>query len=75
MPAASSQSRRVALFLVFAFALICIFYITPIRPSTVGSRSLYTGNTKEHGQKHAPIEDGTLKGHVIMPKLGNETAK
>ena len=71
MPAGSAPSRRVALLLVFVFAVMCLFYITPFNSNTIESRSFsLTSNTKD-----AQLSEATLKGHAIMPKLGNETAK
>ena len=74
MPSGSGLNRRLIFFLCFAFALICLFYIAPLHPSTAVHNTLRTAGSGD-AARYATVQDATLKGHTIMPKLGNETAK
>jgi len=57
--------------LIFVFAVMCLFYITPFNSNTISTRSF----SSPSGAKVTQLSDATLKGDAIMPKLGNETAK
>ena len=66
-------NRRLLLSLLLAFAVASFLYISVSNRS--GSRSatpLAYANEPIH---QVSVEADTLKGDVIMPKLGNETLK
>ena len=74
MPAVSTPSRRVALLLILLFAFISIMYIAPINSRAIKNRTLAPITGTDTAQ-NAHVEQVVTKGHAIMPKLGNETAK
>ncbi|RMX80003.1 hypothetical protein D0869_07883 [Hortaea werneckii] len=78
-----SPSRR-NIFLLFALALVAgIIYVSTSSsntPSTADLRQALTPSTKSstslaQTQNVADVDEATLSGHTIMPKLGNATAK
>jgi len=73
MPTTTS-SRRVALLLILLFAFICVLYIAPINSDSIKTKAL-SPITQSGTAHNAQVEEAATTGHVIMPKLGNETAK
>ncbi|TKA25848.1 hypothetical protein B0A50_05603 [Salinomyces thailandicus] len=82
MPASTGPSRR-SLLLILALALVAgIIYATTSSSSDTANtatniRQALTPNMKPTAalQSVGDIDQATLSGHTIMPKLGNETAK
>lgn len=69
----TSASRRFILLALAVGCLITLFYLGSIRHSGGGVRStLPLANVPGHQTTSVGVD---LKGHVIAPKLGNETVK
>jgi hypothetical protein len=64
------MTNRRFLVLVFAAVVMLCFILLNISRQT--DSSLSYSNTPIH---HVSVDDATLKGGAIMPKLGNETLK
>lgn len=70
-----SMTRRIAISIVIS---ICLVFFLFIRPQGPPSPAVRAPGHIAHGRAPASgitIQDDTLKGAVIMPKLGNATAK
>ena len=71
---ATSSSRRIgSLLAVLCIAIILIFW-TSSQDQPLESRNT-NGLKSTPSNLHTQIDQSTLSGHVIAPKLGNETAK
>lgn len=81
MPVAPGPSRRFVLLLIGASFFICFIFVASFRSQAQGVRHpLAHGSGSAIGldtvqAAHVDIQASTLTGHVIAPKLGNETAK
>lgn len=74
MPGATGPSRRYVLLLVLVSAFISIVFVTSFRRQPEGVRHP-NAKTAPIPAHHVDLQASTLTGHVIAPKLGNETAK
>lgn len=68
-------TRRIA---ISAAISICLLFFLFIRPQGPPSPAIRAPGHITHNAAPAPgitIQEDTLKGGVVMPKLGNETVK
>ena len=70
MPVSPGPSRRYVILLVLFSCIFGFIFVATFRSQHGGTRS-----TEPMPAHHATIEQSTLTGHAIAPKLGNETAK
>lgn len=81
MPVAPGPSRRFVVILIGVSFCLCFAFVASFRNQAQGVRHPLahgSGRTGTGGITPASpidIQPGTLSGHVIAPKLGNETAK
>ncbi|THY23795.1 hypothetical protein D6D01_05857 [Aureobasidium pullulans] len=79
MPVAPGPSRRFVAILITVSAFLAFTFVFSFRSQEVGVRHPLAGGSGAVPAGVAParidLQDSTLKGHVIAPKLGNETAK
>jgi FAD-linked sulfhydryl oxidase len=79
MPVAPGPSRRFVLLLIAVSAVIAFTFVYSFRSQEVGVRHPLAGGSggvpAGVAPAYAEIQESTLSGHVIAPKLGNETAK
>jgi hypothetical protein len=69
-------TRRIITSAAIALCFIFFLFIRPQGPPSPAVRA--PGHIDHSASASAPgisIEDSTLKGDVVMPKLGNETVK
>ncbi|KAJ5092028.1 hypothetical protein NUU61_006898 [Penicillium alfredii] len=71
-------TRRIVISVAFSIGLIFFLFIRPQGPPSPAIRA--PGHIDHSAPATGPppavhVEDGTLKGDVVMPKLGNATAK
>lgn len=57
------------------FALIFIFYVAFVQPKGPDSPATRAPGHLMDAKSSLALDEDVLKGQVIMPKLGNETAK
>ena len=68
-------TRRIV---ISAAVSICLVFFLFIRPQGPPSPAIRAPGHIDHSGTSAPaitVQDETLKGAVVMPQLGNETAK
>lgn len=65
-------TRRIIITSILATFLLIILYARPEGPPSPAVRA--PGHIDRHSPK-GPIDKDMLKGEVVMPHLGNETAK
>lgn len=79
MPVAPGPSRRFVFLLIAVSFFLGFTFVYSFRSQEVGVRHPLAGGRAgtpvEAVQARIDIEESTLSGHVIAPKLGNETAK
>lgn len=78
MPVAATRRKRsIAILVVVSIALIFFLFTTIGSSNSVHQAVPQPVKSKPRlkGEKDLQIQDADLKGHSIMPKLGNETAK
>ncbi|KAK7512176.1 FAD dependent sulfhydryl oxidase-like protein Erv2 [Phyllosticta citriasiana] len=66
-------SRRFVLLLILGAGLISVFFISSFRNQPQGTR--HPNVLAGHAPQLASLDDTTLNGPAIAPKLGNETIK
>ena len=74
MPAVGGPSRRLVFLIVGFSALIAIVFVSSFRSQPEGVRHPNNRNSALSAH-HVDVQQATLTGGTIMPKLGNETAK
>ena len=74
MPVATGPSRRYVILLVACSTLFAIIFVSAFRAQAAGTRHPNNINNIIPAN-HVNIQQATLTGGVIMPKLGNETIK
>ncbi|KAK5132269.1 hypothetical protein LTR08_009257 [Meristemomyces frigidus] len=74
MPVAPGPSKRFVLLLVACSALVAIIFVSAFRSQAAGTRHPNNINTALPAN-HVQVQQATLTGGTIMPKLGNETLK
>lgn len=79
MPVAPGPSRRFVFLLIAVSAFLGFTFVYSFRSQAVGVRHPLANGRGGVPEGVAParyeIHESTLSGHVIAPKLGNETAK
>ncbi|CAD0106254.1 unnamed protein product [Aureobasidium uvarum] len=85
MPVAPGPSRRFVLLLIGVSAFLAFTFVFSFRSHEAGVRHPLAGgrggnptevvDAKFANLDRLELQDSTLTGHVIAPKLGNETAK
>ncbi|KAI4736415.1 hypothetical protein E4T50_13077 [Aureobasidium sp. EXF-12298] len=79
MPVAPGPSRRFVFLLIAVSAFLGFTFVYSFRSQAVGVRHPLANGRGGVPEGVAParyeIQESTLSGHVIAPKLGNETAK
>ncbi|KAK5123873.1 hypothetical protein LTR85_002069 [Meristemomyces frigidus] len=74
MPVAPGPSRRLVVLIVAFSALFAIIFVSSFRSQAAGTR--HPNNDKSIlTAQHVDVQQATLTGGTIMPKLGNETIK
>ncbi|KAK4546038.1 hypothetical protein LTR36_002175 [Oleoguttula mirabilis] len=74
MPVAPGPSRRLVLLIVAFSALVAIVFVSSFRSQAIGTRHPNNQNPTIPAH-HVDVQQATLTGGTIMPKLGNETLK
>ena len=79
MPVAPGPSRRFVFLLIAVSAFLGFTFVYSFRSQEVGVRHPLAGGRGGTplgaAPAHIDLQESTLSGHVIAPKLGNETAK
>jgi FAD-linked sulfhydryl oxidase len=79
MPVAPGPSRRFVFLLIAVSAFLGFTFVYSFRSQAVGVRHPLAngrgGVPEGVAAARYEIQESTLSGHVIAPKLGNETAK
>lgn len=75
MPVAPGPSRRFVILLVVVSFGLAFLFVSNFRSKPQGVRHPNAAKFGAIPASHVDIHSSTLNGHVIAPKLGNETAK
>lgn len=70
-----SSSRRFLILLIGASTFLGFTFLLLFRNQSVGASGVYNASYRDEPIHHVDVSADTLRGEVIMPKLGNETLK
>ena len=70
----SGPSRRFVILYVLVAGFLSVYFVLSFRRQAEGTRHPLNSVGTIPGH-HVDMQDTTLTGHAIAPKLGNETAK